>query len=89
MVLIGIKPAKMQLRKNMNTDKKIIFFYITCIFDFAQKYKISIKDAYNYLKEYNGIQYLMENYEIEHTLSKDDTLEALSHITQKNGGHLK
>lgn len=72
----------------MKTDKKSIFFCITCIFDFAQKYSLTIKDAYNYLKKYTGIQYLLENYEIEHTLSKNDTLEALSRLTQKNGGYL-
>jgi len=69
-------------------DKKAILYFITCIADFAEKYKTSIKDAFLYLKKYNGLQFLMENYEIEHTLSKEDTLEALSHIAHKNGGHL-
>jgi hypothetical protein len=49
---------------------------------------MSIKDAFFYLKKYNGIRFLMENYEIEHTLPKDDTLEALSRITRQNGGHI-
>jgi len=72
----------------MNENKKIIFFYITCIMDFAEKFNITIKDAFSYLKKYKGIHFLMENYNIEHTLSKDDTLEALTNITLKNGGNL-
>ncbi len=30
----------------------------------------------------------MENYDIEHTLPKEDTLEALSCIARKNGGYI-
>ena len=69
-------------------DKKAILYFITCIADFAEKNEISIKDAFLYLKKYSGLQFLMENYDIEHTLSKEDTLEALSCIARKNGGHI-
>jgi len=72
----------------MKYNKKSAFYLISCIFDFSEKYNINIKDAFIYLKKYNGIQFLIENYEIEHTLSKADTLEALSCITKKNGGNL-
>jgi hypothetical protein len=40
------------------------------------------------LKKHEGLQFLMENYEIEHTLSKEDTLEALTRIAHRNGGHI-
>jgi hypothetical protein len=69
-------------------NKKTIHYFIICVTDFAEKYKMSIKDAFLYLKKYKGIQFLIENYEIEHTLPKEDTLDALSHITRKNGGQL-
>jgi hypothetical protein len=69
-------------------DKNATHYFIACVADFAEKYKISIKEAFQYLKRFNGIRFLIENYEIEHTLSKEDTLEALSLIARKNGGHL-
>jgi len=69
-------------------NKKAIHYFITCVADFAEEYKMSIKDAFLYLKKYKGIQFLMENYEIEHTLSKEDTLKALFRIAHKNGGRL-
>jgi len=69
-------------------DKNAIHYFIVCVADFAEKYKMSIRDAFLYLKKYNGIRYLVENYEIEHTLSKEDTLEAMSLIVRQNGGSL-
>ena len=72
----------------MNINKKYAFFIIKCIFDFAEKYKISVKDSFIYLKNFNCIQYLIENYDIEHTLSKEDTLEALCRIAHNNGGDI-
>ena len=69
-------------------DKNASHYFITCVADFAEKYKMSIKDAFLYLKKFNGIRFLIENYDIEHTLSKEDTMEALSIIARKNGGHL-
>jgi hypothetical protein len=69
-------------------DKNAVHYFIVCVADFAEKYKMSIKDAFLYLKKFNGIRFLIENYEIEHTLSKEDTLEAVSLIARKNGGHL-
>ena len=69
-------------------DKKAVHYFVVCIADFAEKYNTSIKDAFLYLKKYEGLQFLMENYEIEHTLSKEDTLEALTRIAHRNGGHI-
>jgi len=69
-------------------DKNAIHYFIACVADFAEKYQMSIKDAFLYLKKYHGIRYLIENYEIEHTLSKEDTLEAVSLIARQNGGSL-
>jgi len=72
----------------MKTEKKYFLFIIKCISDFAGKHNMNLKEAYHYLNEFNCIRYLMENYDIEHTLSKEDTLEALSRIAQNNGGHI-
>lgn len=65
-------------------DKKKLLFYISCIFDYAEMSNINYKDSYFFLKENKCIQYLIENYDIEHTLSKEDTLEALTYISNNN-----
>jgi len=70
---------------NNSLNKNKVLFYISCIFDYAEKLNMNYKDTYIYLKKNKGIQYLIENYDIEHTLSKEDTLEALSYISNNNG----
>lgn len=59
-----------------------------CISEFARKYKLSTTLAYNYLKEFKGIQFLLDNYEVEHTLSLNDTINSLRKICAYNGGSL-
>jgi len=73
-----------EVNNNFLNKNKILFF-LSCIFDYAEKINMDFKNTYIHLKKNNGIQYLIENYDIEHTLSKEDTLEALSNIVNKNG----
>ena len=64
---------------------KIINYTVICISEFAKQKSISTKDAYNYLKEYKGLEFLDECYEAEHTLSLNDAIEDLTIICKRNG----
>ena len=66
----------------------IINYIVICISDFASQFDMTQKDAFHFLYTYGGISFLIEHYEIEHTLNLDDTIEALAHICRKNGGLL-
>ena len=44
--------------------------------------------AFIFLANYGVIQFLYENYEVEHQLSPDDVIEDMTLIAQKNGGIL-
>lgn len=68
---------------------KIINYIVICISEFAKQKSISTKDAYNYLKEYKGLEFLDECYEAEHTLSLDDAVEDLTIICKRNGGNIE
>jgi hypothetical protein len=46
------------------------------------------KNAHNYLSRYGGIDFLVEMYEIEHTLGINDTVEDMARICRNNGGTL-
>ena len=59
-----------------------------CIFEFAHKYKLPPHFAYNYLKEYKGLDYLDEHYNYEHTQAMCETQKALRIICRRNGGTL-
>ena len=70
-------------------EKKIINYIVICINEFAKQYNITSTKAYLYLKKFKGINFLKENYEAEHTISLDDTMEDLKQICIKNGGNIK
>ena len=44
------------------------------------------REAFRYLYAHKGIEFLIENYEIEHTLSLADAVSDLSLICAQNGG---
>ena len=69
--------------------KKKINYTVACIDEFADRFKITAKDAFEYLYRYNGIAFIKEHYDIEHTLSFEDAIEDLILVCSNNGGHLK
>ncbi len=69
-------------------NKKLIEFMVLCVDKFAKEKRLAINEAFAYLNKFKGIDYLQEFYDIEHTVSIDDTLEALTEICKQNGGNL-
>lgn len=59
-----------------------------CITSFAKKFKMQPHLSYQYLSKYNGMDFLMRNYEAEHVLPLQDTLNTLQEICRRNGGTL-
>ncbi|MBO4761910.1 MAG: DUF3791 domain-containing protein [Lachnospiraceae bacterium] len=70
----------------MSELKKRINYTVVCVNEFADRFKISAKEAFSYLYAHRGIAFLKENYDIEHTLSLDDAVDDLALICRKNGG---
>ena len=67
---------------------KNLYYFVMCISAFAQSKNINLKDAYNYLQEYKGIDFLEECYDAEHCLSIEDAVDDLTAICKNNGGSL-
>ena len=65
-----------------------INWIVVCVNEFARKKKIPVKSAFLFLYKFKGITFLKENYEAEHTLSFDDTVEDLDIICSESGGVL-
>ena len=59
-----------------------------CIRAFGRRFAISTKEAYQYLRKYQGIGFLVEFYEIEHLQSIEDAVDDLILFCQNNGGYL-
>ena len=66
---------------------KIEYFGL-CVNAFARKFRLTPQLAHNYLQKYQGLQFLDEFYDVEHTLPLADTLESLQKICARNGGSL-
>lgn len=65
-----------------------IEYVISCVGAFAQRYSLSNSQAYAYLRRYMGIDFLLDCYAAEHTLSIEDAVEDLQTLCYNHGGRL-
>lgn len=74
-------------------DKKEIFdkieYVVACVGAFAQRFCLSNMQAYAYLRRFAGIDFLLDCYDAEHTLSIDDAVSDLQYLCMKKGGRVK
>ncbi len=66
-----------------------IEYIVSCIGAFAQNYRLSNSQAYAYLRRYSGIDFLLDCYEAEHTLSIEDAVADLQVICYREGGRIE
>lgn len=71
-----------------SADYKIIYTDY-CIHKFAETYGMSPQDAFNYLYDNKGLEFLDECYEAEHQLSLEDAVRDLTTICKQNGGTIE
>ena len=74
--------------KNKDMDKYEIPFLTLCIRAFAERFELTRQEAFLYLQEYKGLEFLIEFYDVEHLQSIEETIDDLIIICQKNGGAL-
>ena len=72
-----------------DTKSNVIDYLVICVSEFAKKFQLETKEAYRFLAAHGGIAFLIEHYEIEHTLSLDDAIDDLELICYNNGGFLQ
>ena len=63
-----------------------IAYLVACVGAFAERYGLSNQNAYLYLHQYKGTDFLRDYYDIEHTFSIEEAVEDLTMICQRNGG---
>ena len=69
-------------------QQNIIRYTIMCIHEFANRFALDYTEAFRYLKANGGLQFVLEQYEAEHTLSLDDAIEDMQYVCKQNGGVL-
>ena len=67
----------------MNT--KSICWKLLSVNEFARKYNLSEQEAFQYFFRFKGIDFIKENYDVEHTLDFETILEDLGMICRRNG----
>jgi transcriptional regulator with XRE-family HTH domain len=85
---LGTEPI-VELKSTNSPNKEVISYIMTAIIEFANRHKLSIREASNYLNRFKGLDFLSEFYDVEHTLSFNDCIDDLTVICQNNGGALQ
>lgn len=76
------------MMKNMNLTHHIIEYVNCCIGAFANRFGLTLPQAYAYLRRFEGIDFLIDCYDAEHTLSIEDAVEDIAAVCQGHGGKL-
>ena len=72
----------------MSEQKRKIGFTVACVNEFANRHRLSSKEAFQYLFQFKGIAFIKENYDVEHTLDFETVLEDLGILCKKKWGYI-
>ena len=72
----------------MSEKRKEINYVVVLVNEFARHFGITSKQAFSFLYNFKAIEFIKENYEIEHTLSFDEVIDDCIIICRNNGGVL-
>lgn len=69
--------------------KDKIEYFLMLLKLFAQRYGLDKQQAYTYISQHNGVEYVEQHYNILHTLSFSDMVDSLAAYCHKNGGSIQ
>ena len=69
----------------MDLTHNTIEYVNCCVGAFANRFKLTLAQSYAYLRRFKGIDFLIDCYAAEHTLSIEDAVEDIMLLCQKNG----
>lgn len=70
-------------------ERNKLKYTIALVAEFANKFGVGEKQAYNYLSRFKGLAHLSAYYDVIHTLSFEDAVDTMTQICAHNGGGLK
>jgi len=70
-------------------EKNILDFLVALVSEFAARFDMTQDKAFNYLRDYKGLDYYFNHYNILHTFSFDDNVDGLIQVCANNGGYLR
>ena len=63
-------------------------YIIALVNEFAKKFNLSDKQAFNYIRNHQGVTFIEDNYGIIHTLDFQEAVESVALFCRKSGGLL-
>lgn len=63
-------------------------YIIALVNEFAKRFGLSDKQAYNYIKRHKGVDFIEKNYGIIHTLDFNEAVESVAAYCRRSGGKL-
>lgn len=78
--------AEIELKPTAAVSSDVIHYIVMGLGAFARQYKLTKKEACNYLSRFKGLEFCINNYEAEHQLSLQDCVDDMAAICRRNGG---
>ncbi len=69
--------------------RELLEYIVFCVGEFADRYELARSDAYRYLCQYQGIQFVVEGFDHMHMISFFDVVDFMTTYCRKNGGYLE
>lgn len=80
--------AQIELKPTSEVSLNVIHYIVMSMGMFARQFRLSKREACNYLSRFKGLEFTIDNYEAEHQLSMQDCVDDMAAICIKNGGVL-
>ena len=68
--------------------RDIIEYIIALVNEFAKRFGLTEKQAYRYIRIYQGVAFVEQNYGIIHTLDFDEAVDSVALYCRRKGGQL-
>ena len=68
--------------------KDVVDYLAFMVNEFALEHKLSATQSFEYLKQYGGMEFLDDFYDVEHCENPNITLKSLQTICRSEGGTL-
>lgn len=81
------------MQKTHNTGSAVsldmIHYIVMCVGQFARRFNLTRKEAFNYINRFKGLEFVLDNYEVEHQLSLAECVDDMAAICRQNGGKIE
>lgn len=70
------------------TTRDIIEYIIALVNEFAKRFGLTDKQAFNYIQNHKGVVFVEQNYGIIHTLDFREAVDSVATFCRRSGGAL-